>query len=507
MAKVVDGGNSDPTVTSLYFDNSQFSLYTDKVANKPDASSLRLRWFGHLSDKPEIFLEKKTVDEEGISRDIKFPIKEKYIQPFLIGDYKMEKSVHKLSDQQGEDSDEITNLKRDVEEIQSFIKDADLQPMLRATYKRAAFQIPGDDRVRISLDTDMVMIREDTLDTVRPCRNPGEWHRSDIDKSTVRYPFPDVRTGEISRFPFAVLNIKIRAGSTKKKNTWVSDLMSSHLIKEAAKFSKFVQGVAELFEDNVNSFPLWLSDLETDIRRDPGEAFDEEQKKKAKQAEDDMAVGSLLGEKRTSSYKVAVGSPVGKSYLDSGKPSKRDFGAEEGDLSNLADDDQPAPEERDIKSHTGLRSFLPSFSNSRYAQAKRGELVKIPPGVRKPQHWIKDAGPLQVEPKVWLANERTFVKWQHISVLLASLSLALYNAAGANDLIARILAVVYTIVAVFAGAWGWYMYTVRSRMIRQRSGKDFDNPLGPLIVCIGLATALCLNFGLKVLCPLYLLIY
>ena len=35
-------------------------------------------------------------------------------------------------------------------------------------------------------------------------------------------------------------------------------------------------------------------------------------------------------------------------------------------------------------------------------------------------------------------------------------------------------------------------------MIERRSGKDFDNILGPIIVCISLVVALGLNFGFKV---------
>ena len=31
----------------------------------------------------------------------------------------------------------------------------------------------------------------------------------------------------------------------------------------------------------------------------------------------------------------------------------------------------------------------------------------------------------------------------------------------------------------------------------ERSGRDFDNMIGPFIVSIGLAAALCLNFGFK----------
>jgi uncharacterized membrane protein YidH (DUF202 family) len=122
----------------------------------------------------------------------------------------------------------------------------------------------------------------------------------------------------------------------------------------------------------------------------------------------------------------------------------------------------------------------------------------LPPGVRHPGVWIKDAGPVRVESKVWLANQRTFIKWLHVSILLSTLSLGLYNAAGKHNRIAQALAIVYTFFAVFAAVWGWYMYEKRARLIRQRSGKDLDNMFGPLVVCVGLAIALVLNFAFKV---------
>jgi uncharacterized membrane protein YphA (DoxX/SURF4 family) len=81
---------------------------------------------------------------------------------------------------------------------------------------------------------------------------------------------------------------------------------------------------------------------------------------------------------------------------------------------------------------------------------------------------------------------------------LSSLSLGLYNAAGKHNRIAQALAVVYTFFALFSAAWGWYMYEKRGRLIRQRSGKDLDNMFGPIVVCIGLAVALVLNFAFKV---------
>lgn len=151
---------------------------------------------------------------------------------------------------------------------------------------------------------------------------------------------------------------------------------------------------------------------------------------------------------------------------------------------------------------TGLSSLFPSFSTSKYARSKAStgtaKPITLPPGVRHPGIWIKDQGPVRVEAKVWLANQRTFIKWQHVSVLLASLSLGLYNAAGEANNIARILAVVYTCIALFTLLWGYGIYMWRRRLIVQRSGTDFDAVVGPLVVAVGLAVALGLNFGFKV---------
>lgn len=494
-SKVVESGQSDPTITSLYFDNSQFALYNKKVERTSKASSLRLRWFGQLDDKPEIFFEKKTINESGDSEDSRFPIKEKYIQPFIKGDYKMEKSVEKLRDREGSEGNGVASFQRSVEDIQQFIMEYGLQPVLRANYTRTAFQIPGNDNVRISIDTDVAFTREDSLDEDRPCRDPEDWHRGDIDKLGIKYPFSEVRQGEISRFPHALLEIKVKDGSRKKINDWISELMASHLLKEEPRFSKFIHGVAQLFEDYVNIFPFWLSDLETDIRQDPEAAFQQEQEKKAKYVEDQTAVGSFLGSKSVPSFKAAVGSPVGISATDFGKRGIQ-TGTEDVVDEADTDDETDQPTESAPGVFSGLLSLSP-FSNSKYARAHRQGPVRLPPGVREPGKLIKDMNSVRVEPKVWLANQRTFIKWQHISVLLASLSLGLYNAAGESNDVARALAVVYTLIALFAGAWGWWMYIVRSRMIEERSGKDFDNVIGPIVVCIGLVIALCLNFCFK----------
>jgi len=517
--KIADVAQKDPTITSIYFDSPSFPLYAQKVDENDEASSLRLRWYGRLDDSPEVTMEKKTVHGGDQSEEKRFAIKQKYVMSFIRGEHKMEKQIEKLKDRKGEGDPEVVQLQDTVDEIQHFIKEQDLQPIIRANYQRTAFQFPGVDRVRINIDTNVAFIREDSLDAERPCRDPEEWHRPDIDNVGMEYPFPLIGTGEISRFPYALLDIKIRNGSGRKNSVWVDDLMLSHLVTEAPRFSKFIHGTAALFEEHVDTLPFWMSLLDTDVRRDPQKAFEEEQSKRAQRVEQDFAVGSYrnspsghLMPGRAQKSTQRSGGALGTSPSPIMLPDDRKLHGEQRDSrldgenvveeAGLDGDDGLLGQRRDgthDPKPSRLRTLFPGLSTSKYARSRRHQAdAKLPAGVRDPGVWIKDAGPVRVEPKVWLANQRTFIKWEHVCVLLVSLSLGLYNGAGSDNVVARALAVVYTLIALFVGGWGWWVYQVRSRMIEQRSGRDLDYVLGPAVVCVSLAIALSVNFGLKV---------
>jgi hypothetical protein len=484
-------------------------------------------------------LEKKVVTRSGESEEKRFPIKSKYVTRFLSGEYKMEKSIAKLEKQTGKDSIKVAQFREAVDDIQNFVEENQLEPMMRANYSRMAFEIPGDSSIRISIDTNLAFIREDTIDPERPCRNPDDWHRHDIDDSNQEYPFNNIHKGEIDRFPFAVLEIKLKGG---KHYEWVEDLMTSHLVKEAPRFSKFIHGTAKLFEDYVSIFPFWTGIVDTDIRTDPQKAFEEEQERKVRAAQEELTVGSLFGSKaspanrdlmRAIRHSPSAGSPAGilasssqpRATADMTKVDVADGprGKGKGRSADVSPDvEEELPESvdavLDAERQRGLRHLFHTFVNApRRVRARQQQRLphdtdddddddgedgygdgELPPGVVRPTSWLKDAGPVRVEAKVWLANQRTFIKWQHVTVLLASFSLGLYNAAGESNPVARMLAVTYTAFAVFAGAWGYGVYVHRSRMIAMRSPKDFDFRLGPIVVCVGLALALVLNLLFKV---------
>lgn len=508
-SKEVDG-NEDPSLTSLYFDNAKFEIYSQKLERDAEASSLRLRWYGSLNASPQILLEQKTVHRDGSSEENKFPIKAKYIKQFMDGEYHMEKSIAKM-ERQGQSAEEVAKFKTTVDTIQQFIQERKLEPVVRANYKRTAFQKPSDDRVRISIDTDLAFVREDTLDVRRPCREPAQWHRLDIDNRNIGYPFNEINQSEVSRFPYALLEIKLKEDPKRKRPEWIEDLMSSHLVFSANRFSKFAHGVAVLFDDYVNTLPFWLSDLDKDIHREPQDAFEEEQKKKASRAADEEVVGSLLGNK-VGSFVPSKSSPVSKSYLaermaaETRAEASSSSTAVAGRAPREQQNGEPSEEQQD-GTQRGYGTIMPRFSIlTRYARfQQRRESRALPEGVVEPEVWIKNQGPLKIEPKVWLANERTFMKWQHICVLLGALAVSLYTAAG-EDTLALIMGIVYLAVAVFTGVWGYMMHVKRREMIIERSGRDFDNLIGPMVVSVALVVSLVLNFVFQVSClPLFTL--
>ncbi|TFK36658.1 hypothetical protein BDQ12DRAFT_686290 [Crucibulum laeve] len=117
----------------------------------------------------------------------------------------------------------------------------------------------------------------------------------------------------------------------------------------------------------------------------------------------------------------------------------------------------------------------------------------IPPQVRVPK---KISTPVKVEGKVWFANERTWIAWLNISIILATLSLALFNAS--KDEIARNFAIVYAIISVLVLVYGYALYQHRITMIRRRDPGHFDAIAGPVVLSIILFFAILANFIIRV---------
>lgn len=133
---------------------------------------------------------------------------------------------------------------------------------MRTFYNRTAFQLPGNATVRISLDTELDMVREDNFDGVD--RTHGNWRRMDFG---IDHPFAGVKDSEKELFPYGVLEVKLATKVGEEPPEWIRNLINSHLVEAVPKFSKFIHGCASLLPERVDLVPFWLPQMDQDIRK------------------------------------------------------------------------------------------------------------------------------------------------------------------------------------------------------------------------------------------------
>lgn len=84
-----------------------------------------------------------------------------------------------------------------------------------------------------------------------------------------------------------------------------------------------------------------------------------------------------------------------------------------------------ASNEDDTISSLDRRPSLASGKNSSPFFSKLYKMFQKDPNEYKPLNQKPRKVPVKIEPKVFFANERTFLAWLHMSVTLASISIAI----------------------------------------------------------------------------------
>ncbi|KAG5367828.1 Vacuolar transporter chaperone 1 [Yarrowia sp. C11] len=99
-----------------------------------------------------------------------------------------------------------------------------------------------------------------------------------------------------------------------------------------------------------------------------------------------------------------------------------------------------------------------------------------------------------IEPKVFFANERTFLSWLNFTVILGGLAVGLLNF---GDKVGRISAGMFTLVAMATMGYALVTYHWRAAAIRKRGSGPYDDRFGPTMLCIFLLAAVVVNFVLR----------
>ena len=255
----------DTAISSIYFDNTDtWELYEGRLKKTEGAEAIRIRWYGDMSSETA-FIERKTHREDWTGEEsvkARFKLKEKNVNAYLRGELTPEQIFEKERKEHKRPEKDIASDEQLAREIQYRVLTRNLGPVTRSFYHRTAFQLPGDARVRISLDTELAMTREDNLDGRE--RAGDNWRRMDIG---VDWPFKQLPKEDVELFPYAVLEVKLQTQAGQEPPQWIRDLTASHLVEAVPKFSKYIHGTSTLQPKRIKLLPYWTPQMHVDIRK------------------------------------------------------------------------------------------------------------------------------------------------------------------------------------------------------------------------------------------------
>ncbi|KAI8996854.1 negative regulator of cdc42p [Pilobolus umbonatus] len=451
----------DCAITSIYFDNDDFELYMGRLDKTEGAEAIRMRWYGGM-DVNTIFVERKTHHEDWTgekSVKARFPIKEKYVNAFLKGEYTVEELFAKKRRQQNGDSQGLEDMTQLAQEVQYTILTKKLHPLLRTFYNRTAFQLPGDARVRISLDTELSLIREDNEDGVQ--RSGDNWRRMDIG---IDYPFNQLPESDICRFPYAILEVKLQTHVGQEPPQWITELVNSHLVESVPKFSKFIHGCATLLEDKINILPFWLPQMDVDIR---------------KPERDDYGVRR-------------PDLTVNNQSDDESMTNMRGIDIPDDEDTVHGNDIEAASNNGSNKSRGGLKSLLDlpkKILGKKPADSASNEVAEN--GGSSSRGVIYVTSP---SAKAFFANERTFLSWLSCTGLIGALAVGLLNF---SDSVGTVSAIVFTGVSTVFMVYALYSYYQRADRIKRKDEGDYSDKYGPLVLTSLIIIAVLVNFYIR----------
>ena len=552
----------DSAITSIYYDNTDtWELYEGRLKKTEGAEAIRLRWYGGMENET-IFMERKTHREDWTgekSVKARFTLKEKNVNAFMAGKMTVEEVFAKMRKDGKKSEKEISDLEQLAREFQYRVITRKLVPVTRSFYHRTAFQLPGDARVRISLDTELTMTREDNLDGRR--RTGDNWRRMDIG---IDWPFSQLPAEDVERFPYAVLEVKLQTQAGQEPPQWVKDLVASHLVEAVPKFSKFIHGTATLFPDRINLLPFWFPQMGVDIRKPithrfgierPGNTAsystsdvddddsDEEYARQTGRKEPPRGIeqDGDEGHRRLEAARDALEEHAAEQERNDREDAQTNGNAtapgnsldvEERIASQPlvdeeylydTDEEEAAEDKLEEAKESGSWHYYPLLLQHHVIKAGEGIsrlFHQIPTTTSMPQRGgigtVNPVGqpvqatkrfkappgkkihvPVRVEPKVYFATERTFLSWLEFSIILGAIAASLVNF---GDNLSLISAWGFTFVAVVALLYSVVIYALRVRMIRKRraqvGGRYYDK-WGTSLLCVGLLAATAVSFGLR----------
>ncbi|MDP2435627.1 MAG: VTC domain-containing protein [archaeon] len=476
-------------ISSVYYDDpATMQLYEGRLKKLEGAIAVRMRTYE--GSEHEVFVERKTHHENWAwgenSVKERFSLDQDDVFDFTIGkynetDFRARIAARGLS---GPAADKALQLFRQVD---SQFKTFQLAPTMTTEYKRTAFQIPGNASVRVSLDTDLTFIRESM--SLNPAE--GRWKKAKN----------EIQPSDVHVFPYAILEVKIETAEGAEPPQWIIDLTNSPLVRVVHQFSKYIHGCARLLPDKVNCFPQWIDwpDLLLYVQN-PTVPLSLPYERELKPSPKGSSSSFSSSSSHWSHYlqPSLPGPPSDSDLPDDGHfhaSSSSSSGGEMQLLSVVSETPRRRhqargsagpkvssairPSENDEDTRRGCSSCLSCLSTADRKYNGRPIIPRV-----------------KIEPKTYFANERTFLRWMSLCIMLEGIGIALLsipNFSGSSGSMAGVSGCIFVVVSIIFMGYALYMHRWRARAIAAQSSTRFDDMWGPVALFFTIVAAALVN--------------
>lgn len=512
---------SERTMSYLYLDNDSFNEYTAQLQSDDGAELITCRWNGDIRSASQVFIERHVFVKGGFSTQDGIAIDTQRLHDFILTqNYSAEAYAQDLSNM-GFDQNYVDSSYTIAKSIQSSIIDKRLVPKLRIHFNRLLFEAPHDKTLSVSLDNNVTL----NVTSDKPSK---EWlHSNDAITDTRRV------------FPYAILETRM-LGQVPPQ--WLSRLLASKLVYEVPRFSICLHGVALFWSPQLPLLPWWLSQIDIDIRTakhndkllvegaseysgltrsssigplidgqyrvgyletqlqkgNPQrrhanirhDSFSSSVRHQSIVITDESLNQTAFNAKNKQEYVVQLedasaskitlySTPTGNDDEKQGLRSRSSISSQQKQQQQQQHfNDFYRPEEggsqaymlqdpHTIKENDDMRKAMLAELGQEKEEKKKKKKKNKPP-----QHTM--------EPKLFFANERTFINWLQFSALIMTAALTLLNF---GDHVSTIAGATFFGISMVIALYAFFRYRLRAHQMSTRPDIRYDDLYGPVGLC------------------------
>ncbi|KAL9542375.1 hypothetical protein MBANPS3_008645 [Mucor bainieri] len=549
--------SNDSAMSNLYFDNSYMDVYSDRVDQKENTQVVKCKRYGSFSNDPVYYFEDEIHNSfysGDVSSKSRVQIAKDDMSDFCQGQYTVPDIAADDSDMMDE-KEAMMKLEYDnpgalAKATQDGIHSRSLKPLLQCNYNRLTFELPNtSDKLAITLDTQIEFHQQYHIDEFTAAAPPSTENQS---KKRFPYAILEVKLSTDSKMDDPSL-YWLNAFTQKSKLLHEVPRFSKCLQGVYQVFSSqhsfvpqdkvpswqgfYEKGIAAsgqhqglsrsrslrplLNGKKVRSVIPYSNAQSRATSHNPSSQKYHDSSVRSSQSNSEhvsLSVNMPSNDANLARSAIVVQNENPKIVLDMNEKTEMHSPA----MDNSAKSSSSFSRQGDWISHTASNNSSTgnlildqdgypivyknqsqhhhhrpqAFFYNKTSSASKDDIETGFKTQKKPKNKKGGANKsIKIEPKVFFANERTFISWLQFCALLLTVALNLLNF---GDKISRVCGGVFLFISMLLALYALARFQYRAWQLRSpnQTGR-FDDLYGPAVLCILIVAALVINFWLR----------